>query len=48
MEKGMEKGLHLSIVIFKEFQSGLLSHEEIALKYSITVKEVEKLAKEFE
>jgi hypothetical protein len=48
MEKGMEKGLHLSIAIFKEFQSGLLSHEEIARKYSITVEEVEKLAKEFE
>ena len=60
MEKGMEKGintgkmagiqegLQLSISIFKEFQSGLLSHEEIALKYSITVEEVEKLAKEFE
>jgi hypothetical protein len=48
MEKGMEKGLHLSISIFKEFQSELLSHEEIARKYSITVEEVEKLAKEFE
>jgi hypothetical protein len=41
----MEKGLHLSIAIFKEFQSGLLSHEEIALKYSITVEEVKKLDK---
>jgi len=48
MEKGMVKGLHLSIAIFKEFQSGLLSYEEIARKYSITVEEVEKLAKEFE
>jgi hypothetical protein len=48
MEKGIEKGMHLSISIFKELQSGLLSHEEIALKYSITVEEVEKLAKEFE
>ncbi len=45
IEKGMEKGLHLSIAIFKEFQSGLLSHEEIARKYSITVEEVEKLDK---
>jgi predicted transposase/invertase (TIGR01784 family) len=44
-DEGMEKGLHLSIAIFKEFQSGLLSHEEIALKYSITVEEVEKLDK---
>jgi predicted transposase YdaD len=45
---GIQEGLQLSISIFKDFQSGLLSHEEIALKYSITVEEVEKLAKEFE
>jgi hypothetical protein len=44
----MEQGLQLSIAIYKELQYGILSDEEIALKYSITVSEVEKLAKEFE
>jgi predicted transposase/invertase (TIGR01784 family) len=47
-DEGMEKGLHLSIAIYKELQSGILSIEEIANKYAITVTEVEKLAKEFE
>jgi len=45
IQEGLQKGLQLSISIFKEFQSGLLSHEEIALKYSITIEEVEKLDK---
>jgi hypothetical protein len=48
LEKGLEKGLQLSIAIYKELQSGILSDEEIALKYSITLREVEKFAKEFE
>ncbi len=48
LEKGLAKGLQLSIAIYKELQSGILSVEEIALKYSITVSEVEHLAKEFE
>jgi len=47
-DEGLEKGLHLSIAIYKELQSGILSIEEIANKYAITVTEVEKLAKEFE
>lgn len=48
LENGLAKGLQLSIAIYKELQSGILSEEEIALKYSITVSEVENLAKEFE
>lgn len=48
LEKGLAKGLQLSIAIYKELQSGILSDEEIALKYSVTLSEVEKLAKEFE
>ena len=48
LEKGLAKGLQLSIAIYKELQSGILSDEEIALKYSVTVNEVKKLAKEFE
>ena len=48
LENGLAKGLQLSIAIYKELQSGILSDEEIALKYSITVSEVKKLAKEFE
>jgi predicted transposase YdaD len=48
IQEGLAKGLQLSIAIYKELQSGILSIEEIAHKYSITVTEVEKLAKEFE
>ena len=48
MQKGMEKGLKLTIAIYKDLQCGNLSNEEIALKYSIPITEVEKLAAEFE
>ena len=40
------QGLKLSISILKELQQGVLSHKEIAEKYSISVDEVKIMAKE--
>ena len=44
--KGREQGFHLSIPIIKELYKGELSHEEIAVKFSISVQSVNKLAEE--
>ena len=44
IDKGIGKGLQLSIAIYKDIQDGHLTHEAIALKYSISLEEVKKLA----
>jgi predicted transposase/invertase (TIGR01784 family) len=44
IDKGIGKGLQLSIAIYKDIQVGHLTHEAIALKYSISLEEVKKLA----
>jgi len=46
-DEGIDKGLQLSIAIYKDIQKGDLTHEAIALKYGISVEEVEKLAAAF-
>ncbi|MFM1963008.1 MAG: hypothetical protein RLZZ172_1853 [Bacteroidota bacterium] len=43
-DKGFDKGLQLSVAIYKDIQDGLLTLEAIALKYSISLEEVKKLA----
>jgi predicted transposase/invertase (TIGR01784 family) len=45
-EEALEEGFHLSIPIIKELYKGELSHEEIAVKFSISVQAVDKLAEE--
>jgi len=46
LKQGLEQGFHLSIPIIKELYKGELSHEEIAVKFSISVQAVNKLAEE--
>jgi hypothetical protein len=45
-EERLEQGIHLSIPIIKELQKGELTHEEIAVKFSISVQYVNELAEE--
>lgn len=45
-KQGRLEGLQLSIAINKELKKGILSHKEIAEKYSISVDEVKIMAKE--
>jgi len=44
IDKGIGKGLQLSIAIYKDIQVGHLTHKAIALKYSISLEKVKKLA----
>jgi predicted transposase/invertase (TIGR01784 family) len=44
---GILQGMHITIAILKDLQSGI-SKEVIAVKYDISLEEVERLAKEFE
>ncbi len=46
-DKGIDKGLQLSVAIYKDIQDGQLTLEAIALKYSISLEEVKKLAAAF-
>jgi hypothetical protein len=46
-DKGFDKGLQLSVAIYKDIQDGQLTLEAIALKYSISLEEVKKLAAAF-
>jgi predicted transposase YdaD len=46
-EQGKEEGMLLTISIYKDLQSSILSHEAIALKYAISLEEVKNLAAEF-
>ena len=43
-DKGIDKGLQLSVAIYKDIQDGQLTLEAIALKNSISLEEVKKLA----
>ncbi len=43
-ERGIKKGLNLSVPIIKELQKGELSHEEIALKYGVELDVVIQIA----
>ena len=45
-QEGREEGIHLSAPIIKELLKGQLSHEEIAVKFSISLEAVNKLAEE--
>jgi predicted transposase YdaD len=42
--KGREEGIHLTIPIIKELHKGELKHEEIAVKFSISLEAVNELA----
>ena len=46
-DKGIDKGLQLSVAIYKDIQDGQLTLEAIALKNSISLEEVKKLAAAF-
>lgn len=46
--QGRLEGLQLSIAINKELKNGLLSHKEIAEKYTISVDEVKMIAEEMQ
>jgi len=46
LKLGREEGIHLSVPIIKELLKGELSHEEIAVKFSISLEAVNKLAEE--
>ena len=46
IKKGIEEGLNLSVPIIKELLRGELSYEEIANKFSVTVQNVNNIAKQ--
>ena len=46
IKKGIEEGLNLSVPIIKELLKGELSYEEIASKFSVTVQNVNNIAKQ--
>jgi predicted transposase YdaD len=46
LEQGREEGVRLFKPIIKEIHKGELTHEEIAVKFSISVEAVNKLAEE--
>ncbi len=46
IKKGIEEGLNLSVPIIKELLKGELSYEEIANKFSVTVQNVNNIAKQ--
>jgi predicted transposase YdaD len=48
IEIGRKEGINITISIYKDLQHGILSYEDIAKKYAISLEEVKRLAAEFE
>ncbi|MEY2834641.1 MAG: hypothetical protein RLZZ557_303 [Bacteroidota bacterium] len=47
IEIGRKEGVNITISIYKDLQRGILSYEDIAKKYAISLEEVKNLAAEF-